>query len=98
MLLPVCQGQARLLRKTLSKLFATPLSATKIPNQASTKKLKVKGIKLIMDKQPLTPKDLELIDEAYSTTYKSTVRRLIREAETDRCRQILTDYLQECPE
>lgn len=48
--------------------------------------------------QKLTPKDLELLDEAYSTTYKSTVRRLIRQAETEKCRQMLAEYLKECPE
>ncbi len=48
--------------------------------------------------RPLTDKDMELIDEAYSTTYKSTVRSLIEQADTEECRRILTEYLKECPE
>lgn len=41
----------------------------------------------------MTQRDLELIDEAYSTTYRSTIRELIKEADTEECRKILRNLL-----
>lgn len=38
----------------------------------------------------LTANDEELIELAYSTTYRSSIRKYIREADTARCREILT--------
>lgn len=42
-----------------------------------------------MEKEKLTAHDEELIELAYSTTYRSSIRRMIREADTERCREIL---------
>lgn len=36
---------------------------------------------------------MELLEEAYSTTYRSTVRRLINEAESDELKNILRGML-----
>lgn len=41
----------------------------------------------------MSEKDLELLEEAYSTTYRSTVRRLINEAESDELKNILKGML-----
>lgn len=41
----------------------------------------------------LTQNDLELIELAESTTYRSSIRKYIAEADTDAARQILTDIL-----
>ncbi len=41
-------------------------------------------------KEKLTANDEELIELAYSTTYRSSIRKYIREADTARCREILT--------
>lgn len=46
----------------------------------------------------LTEKDEALLEEAYSTSYKSTVRKLIKQADTDLCRRMLTELLTEMPE
>ena len=46
-------------------------------------------------KETLTEKDKELIEEAYSTTYRSTFERLIREADTESARQIIRDIMTE---
>lgn len=43
----------------------------------------------MMEKEKLTAHDEELIELAYSTTYRSSIRRMIREADTERCREIL---------
>lgn len=43
----------------------------------------------------MTDKDLELIDLAESTTYRSTILRYIDEADTDECRNILKSILDE---
>lgn len=43
----------------------------------------------MMEKEKLTAHDEELIELAYSTTYRSCIRRMIREADTERCREIL---------
>lgn len=37
----------------------------------------------------LTPNDEELIELAYSTTYRSSIRKMLNEADTSRCREIL---------
>lgn len=37
----------------------------------------------------MTQKDKELIEQAYETTYRSTIKRLITEAETAECREAL---------
>lgn len=42
-----------------------------------------------MEKEKLTAHDDELIDLAYSTTYRSSIRAMIQEADTERCRIIL---------
>ncbi|WP_280120450.1 hypothetical protein [Sangeribacter muris] len=44
-------------------------------------------------KEKLTANDEELIELAYSTTYRSSIRQYIREADTPRCREILTRIL-----
>lgn len=42
-----------------------------------------------MKKETLTEKDKNLIEEAYSTTYRSTFNRLLVEADTDKARAII---------
>lgn len=42
-----------------------------------------------MEKEKLTVHDNELIELAYSTTYRSSIRAMIQEADTERCRAIL---------
>ena len=37
----------------------------------------------------MTKKDKELLEQAYETTYRSTFRRLIMEAETEECREAI---------
>ena len=37
----------------------------------------------------MTTKDKELIEQAYETTYRSTFRRLMIEAETEECREAI---------
>jgi len=39
-----------------------------------------------MEKEKLTVHDEELIELAYSTTYRSSIRTMIQEADTERCR------------
>lgn len=41
----------------------------------------------------MSEKDLELLEEAYSTTYRSTIRRLINDAESEELRGILRGML-----
>ena len=48
-----------------------------------------------MKTETLTTKDKDLIEEAYSTTYRSTFERLIREADTDKARNIIRDIMNE---
>lgn len=48
------------------------------------------GFKRIVN---MSEKDKERIEEAYSTTYRSTIRRLICEADTDECREALHHLL-----
>lgn len=53
-------------------------------------------INLMADsKEQLTANDEELIELAYSTTYRSSIRQYIREADTERCREILTRIMNE---
>lgn len=42
-----------------------------------------------MEKEKLTVNDEELIKLAYSTTYRSSIRTMIQDADTERCRVIL---------
>lgn len=42
----------------------------------------------------MTDHDLELIEEAESTTYRSTIYRCIEEADTEEARQVLMDILE----
>lgn len=44
-------------------------------------------------KEKLTANDEELIELAYSTTYRSSIRQYIREADTASCREILTQIM-----
>lgn len=37
----------------------------------------------------MTEKDKELLEQAYETTYMSTFRRLIMEADTEECREAI---------
>lgn len=37
----------------------------------------------------MTAKDRELLEQAYETTYRSTFRRLMLEAETEECREAI---------
>lgn len=37
----------------------------------------------------MTTKDRELLEQAYETTYRSTFRRLMLEAETEECREAI---------
>ena len=37
----------------------------------------------------MTEKDKELIEQAYETTYRSTIKRLMMQAETEECREAL---------
>lgn len=46
-----------------------------------------------MEKKQLTAHDEELIELAYSTTYRSSIRTMIQEADTERCRVILQDIM-----
>lgn len=41
----------------------------------------------------MTELDKERIEEAYSTTYRSAIKRLICEADTDECRERLLGFL-----
>lgn len=41
----------------------------------------------------MTDHDLELIDLASSTTYRNTILEFIKEADTEECRRILTEIL-----
>lgn len=41
----------------------------------------------------MSEKDLELLEEAYSTTYRSTIRRLIKDAESEELKGILRGML-----
>lgn len=47
------------------------------------------------NKEQLTANDEELIELASSTTYRSSIRQYIREADTERCREILTRIMNE---
>lgn len=46
-------------------------------------------------KEKLTANDEELIELAYSTTYRSSIRKYILEADTAHCREILTGIMNE---
>lgn len=46
-----------------------------------------------MEKEKLTVNDEELIELACSTTYRSSIRTMIQEAGTERCRVILRDIM-----
>lgn len=46
-----------------------------------------------MEKEKLTVNDEELIELAYSTTYRSSIHTMIQEADTERCRVILRDIM-----
>lgn len=46
----------------------------------------------------MTNKDFDLLDEAMETTYKSTIRRLIEQADTEECKERLRDIMRLCPE
>lgn len=46
-----------------------------------------------MEKEKQTVNDEELIELAYSTTYRSNIRTMIQEADTERCRVILRDII-----
>ena len=46
-----------------------------------------------MKKEKLTTKDEALIEEAYSTTYRSTFERLMREAESEKARNIIRNIM-----
>lgn len=48
---------------------------------------------MTMEKEKLTAHDEELIELAYSTTYRSRIRTMIQEADTERCRVILRDIM-----
>lgn len=48
-----------------------------------------------MSKGKLTANDEELIEMAYSTTYRSSIRKYIKEADTEEAREILTSILQD---
>lgn len=48
-----------------------------------------------MKHQKLTEKDIELIDLAHSTTYKSEVRKLMQEADTEEARQIIESIMED---
>lgn len=44
---------------------------------------------MTMEKEKLTAYDEELIELAYSTTYRSSIRNMIQKADTERCRIVL---------
>ncbi|MCM1219149.1 MAG: hypothetical protein NC044_05470 [Prevotella sp.] len=46
-----------------------------------------------MSNEQLTDNDLELIELAESTTYCSSIRKYIDEADTEYCKKILTDIM-----
>ena len=46
-----------------------------------------------MEEEKLTAHDGELIELAYSTTYRSSIRAMIQEADTEQCRIILRDIM-----
>jgi hypothetical protein len=46
-----------------------------------------------MEKEELTAHDGELIELAYSTTYRSGIRNMIQEADTERCRIVLRNIM-----
>ena len=46
-----------------------------------------------MANNQLTPNDEELIDLAYSTTYRSSIRKMMDEADTSQCRESLQGIL-----
>ncbi len=46
-----------------------------------------------MSKEQLTDNDRELIELAESTTYRSSIRKYIEEADTQYCREVLADIL-----
>lgn len=41
----------------------------------------------------MTEKDRELLEQAYKTTYRSTFRRLIMEADTEECRMAIHNIM-----
>ena len=41
----------------------------------------------------MTQKDLSLLEQAYETTYRSTFRRLIMEADTEECREAIHNIM-----
>ena len=46
-----------------------------------------------MEKEELTAHDDELIELTYSTTYRSSIRAMIQEADTEHCRTILRSIM-----
>lgn len=46
-----------------------------------------------MEKEGLTAHDGELIELAYSATYRSSIRNMIQEADTERCRIVLRNIM-----
>lgn len=48
-----------------------------------------------MEKEKLTAHDEELIELAYSTTHRSSIRTMIREADTERCRIVLRHIMED---
>lgn len=58
--------------------------------------LTIKPLKsLIMEKEKVTAHDEELIELAYSTTYRSSIRTMIQEADTERCRIVLRRIMED---
>ena len=43
----------------------------------------------------MTQKDRELLEIAYSTTYRSTIKRLMAKAETEECHDALRNILRD---
>ena len=53
----------------------------------------VSYVERIQVRGDMTEMDKQRIEEAYSSTYRSTITRLICEADTDECRERLVGFL-----
>ena len=46
-----------------------------------------------MSKEQLTDNDRELIEMAYETTYRNSLEEYIRQADTERCKNIIREIM-----
>lgn len=71
----------------------TPWHGRQLVAEAKLGKKRLTDNGKTMEKEKLTVNDEDLIELAYSISYRSCIRIMIQEADTERCRVILRDIM-----